>query len=129
MNLLDEQIRQDQRELLRRWRIPHRQIGQDMAPSGIQDVEIIPWLHSMKRTTFFTHDRWFYKPRLCHIAYCLVWLDLKDTKAAQFIRRLLSYPMLKTQAARAGKVVRVHPRGLEVWTGGATRSVKLNWLP
>ena len=28
MNLLDEQIRQDQRELLRRWRIPHRQIGQ-----------------------------------------------------------------------------------------------------
>ena len=68
MILLDEQMREDQRDLLWQWRIGHRQVGRDVAPSGIQDVDIIPWLHSLKRVTFFTHDRWFYKARLCHSA-------------------------------------------------------------
>ncbi len=54
-------MREDQRDLLWQWRIRHRQVGRDVAPSGIQDVDIIPWLHSLKRVTFFTHDRWFYK--------------------------------------------------------------------
>jgi hypothetical protein len=42
MILLDEQFRADPRLLLTRWRIPFRQIGRDIAPSGIKDVNIIP---------------------------------------------------------------------------------------
>jgi hypothetical protein len=127
MILLDEQVREDQRDLLSQWGIRHRQIGREMARSGIKDVDIIPWLHSLKRPTFFTHDWWFYQVRLCHAGYCLVWLDLKDIEAARFIRRFLGHPMFKTHAERLGKVVRLHHEGIEIWTRGAARATKLNW--
>ena len=120
-------MRQDQRRLLSLWRIRHRQIGREIVPSGTQDADIIPWLHSLKKVTFFTHDRWFYKPRLRHLAYCLVWLDLKDVEAAQFIRRFLDHPMYGTNADRLGKVVRVHHRGIEAWAPGAARPTAVTW--
>ena len=37
VNLLDENIRDDQRALLRKWRIPFRQIGKEISRSGIKD--------------------------------------------------------------------------------------------
>ena len=100
MILLDEQMREDQRVLLAKWRIHFRQIGREIASPGIQDVDIIPWLHSVKRPTFFTHDRWFFKARLCHGSYCLVWLDVSDIEAARFIRRFLRHPLFQNQSMR-----------------------------
>ena len=41
MNLLDENIPEHQRQLLRSWRIPIRQIGVDVGPKGISDAAII----------------------------------------------------------------------------------------
>src|SRR5438445_12129196 len=105
MILLDEQMREDQRGLLARWRIHFRQIGREVAPAGIKDVEIIPWLHLLKRPTLFTHDHWFFKQRLAHPGYCLVWLNLKDVEAARFIRRFLRQRAFRTHADRLGKVI------------------------
>ena len=45
MNLLDEQIPEDQRRLLRSWHVPVRQVGYDIGRKGIKDPEIIPSLH------------------------------------------------------------------------------------
>jgi len=127
--LLDEQMREDQRGLLNQWGIRHRQIGREIAPFGTQDVDIIPRLHSLKRVTFFTHDRWFYHLRLRHAAYSLVWLDLKDIEAARFIRRFLGHPQFKTSVQRLGKVIRLHHGGLDVWAGNAARPAKVDWPP
>jgi hypothetical protein len=44
MNILDENINESQRQLLRSWRIRVRQIGVDSSRKGIQDDEIIPFL-------------------------------------------------------------------------------------
>jgi len=61
----------DQAALLREARVPHRQIGRDISCFGIQDLEIIPLLHRLKRVTLFTQDQDFFKQRLCHSAYCV----------------------------------------------------------
>lgn len=37
MNILDENIIESQWQLIRRWRIPVRQIGEDIARKGIKD--------------------------------------------------------------------------------------------
>ncbi|MDM8550458.1 hypothetical protein QUF72_10285 [Desulfobacterales bacterium HSG2] len=56
MNILDENILNDQRQLLRMRRITSRQIGDDTGRKGMQDEEIIPLLHRSDRPTFFTRD-------------------------------------------------------------------------
>ena len=45
MILLDENINESQRLQLRDWHIAVRHIGVDLKPQGIQDEEIIPFLH------------------------------------------------------------------------------------
>ena len=60
MNILDENIAAGQREALQKWRIPVRQIGVDVRIKGIQDEAIIPFLHKVRRPTFFTRDINFY---------------------------------------------------------------------
>jgi hypothetical protein len=47
MNLLDENIPEHQRQLLRSWRIPVRQIGQDVGRKGLSDDAIISQLHQL----------------------------------------------------------------------------------
>lgn len=66
MILLDENIPRSQRHYLRTQRFPVRQIGYEIGRSGMQDEEILPFLLSLRRPTFFTLDEDFYKPRLCH---------------------------------------------------------------
>ena len=74
MNILDENIPSNQRQLLERWRIRVRQIGFDMGRRGLKDDEIIPFLRRQCRPTFFTRDEDFYNRRLCHANYGLVYL-------------------------------------------------------
>jgi hypothetical protein len=127
MNLLDENIRQDQEEILWKWRIKFRRISRELARPGIQDPDIIPLLHRLKHPTLFTHDQDFSKPALAHRAYCLVWLDLFDGDGALFIRRFLRHPAFRTQAQRMGKVVRVHPDTLQFWQAGSAGRVAVKW--
>ena len=128
MNLLDENIRQDQGELLRRWGIRFRWLTRDVARSGIQDPDVIPLLHRAHRVTFFTHDRDYFKRELLHPAYCLIWLDVFDGRAAEFIRRFLRLPAFSTHALRLGKVVRVHAHRITFWQlhGRALQTVAWN---
>lgn len=55
MNILDENIVDDQRQLWRSWRISIRQIGVDIGRAGMKDEEIITLLHGLNRPTFFAY--------------------------------------------------------------------------
>ena len=107
MNILDENIPESQRQLLRSWGIRVRQIGQDVGRPGMKDEEIIPLLHQLQRPTFFTRDFDFYDRSACHAAYCLACLNVEQYEAASFIRHFLRHPALNTRTKRMGKVVRV----------------------
>jgi hypothetical protein len=127
LNLLDENFPADQAVVLRQWRIQFRQIGRDVARFGVQDPEIIPLLHRLKRVTLFTQDQDFFKPRLCHPAYCLVWLDVKPGEAAFYVRRFLRHPAFDSRAKRMGIVARVNVLGLWYWQHKRIGKSFLTW--
>ena len=91
MNILDENILESQRALLRAWRIPVRQIGHEVGRKGLQDEEIIPLLLTLHHPTLFTRDLGFYSRQLCHADYSLVILAVGQYEAAHFVRRLLRH--------------------------------------
>ena len=128
MNLLDENFPSDQAALLREWRIPHRQIGRDISWPGVQDPDIIPLLHRLRRVTLFTQDQDFFNRRLCHPAYCLVWIDGKPGEAASYVRRFLRHRQFRTQAKRMGMVARVSREGVHFWRPGQTRKQFTAWM-
>ena len=128
MNILDENIVATQRELLGLWRIHFRQIGGEVGRAGMKDrSEIIPLLHTLRRPTFFTRDHDFYVSDLCHLGYCLVFLDVAFDEAAEFIRRFFRHPTFRTQAQRMGKVVRVHHSGVNYWHVNVKKAYTLSW--
>ena len=99
MNILDENIVVSQRSQLTAWKIHFRRIGEHVGDLGMEDrEEIIPLLHALRRSTFFTMDRDFSRPELCHLRYCLVYLDVRPDEAARYIRRFLRHPSFRTQA-------------------------------
>jgi hypothetical protein len=128
MIILDENIPDSQRLLLRSWRIKVYQIGHDISRQGIKDEEIIPLLHHLKSVTFFTRDIGFYNRRLCHTDYCLVCLAVNQYEAASFIRRLLKHSDFNTKIKRMGKVVRLTHIGLKVWRRYAEKEEDIKWL-
>lgn len=127
MNVLDENVPESQRALLRSWRIAVRQIGQDLGRKGMQDDEIIALLHELDRPTFFTLDGDFYDRRLCHEGYCLVYLDVEEEMAADYIRRLLRHRELNTKAKRMGHVIQASPSGLALWRLHQEQESYLSW--
>jgi hypothetical protein len=128
VNVLDENIIVTQSELLRSWKIHFRRLGDEVGRRGMKDRdEIIPLLHSLRRPTFFTRDRDFYKPELCHSRYCLVFLDVTFDEAAEFIRRFLRHVAFCMQIQRMGKVVRVHHSGISYWQVKVKRAHALGW--
>ncbi len=52
MNILDENVPESQRQLLRSWRIRVSQIGDDVGRKGMKDEAIIPLLHSFEVQLF-----------------------------------------------------------------------------
>lgn len=127
MNILDENIPKNQRELLLFARLPVRQIGYDFGRKGIQDDEIIPLLQQLQRPTFFTRDTDFFNRKLSHQRYCLVFLDVDKYEVASFVRRFLRHPDLNTQAKRMGAVVRVSHSGLTLYRHQAGQIIPLKW--
>ena len=127
MNVLDENIPESRRQLLRSWRVRVRQIGNEIGRQGMKDEEIISLLHQIGPVTFFTRDLDFYHRHLCHANYCLVYLSVGQYEAASFIRRLLKTPTFNTQARRMGKVIRVSHTGMRVWKLHAEREEWLTW--
>jgi predicted nuclease of predicted toxin-antitoxin system len=127
VNLVDENVPAEQREFLRSWRITVRQIGRDLGWSGMDDEQIIPLLHTVRRPTFFTLDSDFYERTLCHERYCLVCMDVRDDEAASFVRRFLRHPQFDTQAKRMGAVVRLSPIGIRAWRVGVEAERYVEW--
>lgn len=84
MNILDENVLADQRELLQHWKIPFRQIGHEVGWSGMTDEEIIPLLLSLRRPTFFSLDADFFDRALLHARYGLVCLDVQQIGVGTF---------------------------------------------
>jgi hypothetical protein len=125
--VLDENILEDQRQLLLKWNVPIRQIGNEVGRKGMKDDEIIPFLRGLRSPTFFTLDADFFRRDWCHARYGLFCLSVKDTEAAFFIRRVLRHPRFDTQAKRMGYVVRVSHAGLAVWWLHAERQVNWGW--
>lgn len=113
--------------MLRNWRLPLRQIGYEAGWKGMQDEEIISFLLGPRRPTLFTLDRDFYKRDLCHARYSLVYLDVRQSEAAIFVRRVLRHRDLDTQAKRMGTVVRASHTRVVVWRVHADQEVHLGW--
>ncbi len=127
LNLLDENFPDDQRSLLRLWRIPFQEIGRHAGRFGIKDDNIIPLLHRLRQVTFFTQDEDFFRHPLCHSAYCLVWLDTRADDAGYFTRRFLRHPRFNTITSRMGAVVRVHMSGIHFWRRHARALQREPW--
>lgn len=127
MIILDENFPESQRQLLKTWRIPVRQIGVEISRKGIQDDEIIPLLLGLRRPTFFTLDDDFYSRRLCHLRYCLVCVDVAQYEAAAFVRRFVRHPDFDTEAERLGAVVRLSRAGIFLWRLHVEEETRLDW--
>jgi len=127
VNILDENIPEDQRQLLESWRIRTRQIGSNIGRKGMKDNEILPLLLQSRNCTFFTRDQDFYERGLCHGRYCLACLAVDKDEVATFVRRLLQNPELDTNAKRMGLVIRASHIGLSVWRRDAKKEARLNW--
>jgi len=127
MIVLDENFPESQRQLLRGWRLRIRQIGYEVGRKGMTDEEIIPFLLTRRRPTFFTLDFDFYRPHLCHRRYCLVCVDAGQNEAASFVRRLLRHEGFDTDAKRMGTVLRVSHMGVTVWARNAQKEVVRGW--
>ena len=127
MILLDENFPESQRQLLKAWRIPIRQIGVEISRKGIQDEEIIPLLLRLRQPTFFTLDDDFYSRSLCHARYCLVCVDVAQYEAAAFVRRFLRHKDFDTEAKRRGTVIRLSHAGIFLWLLHSEKEVSLNW--
>ena len=128
MNVLDENILESQRQLLRGWRIAIRQIGQELGHKGMKDEdEVIPFLLTLHRPTLFTRDLGLYDSSLCHARYCVVTLAVGQYEAAHFVRRLLSHRQFDEQAKRMGTVIRAMQTGLAVWRLRSDRELRLLW--
>jgi hypothetical protein len=127
VNILDENVFESQRTLLREWRVPARQIGDDLGRKGMTDHEIIRLLHHLRNPTLFTRDMDFYRAKLCHEKYCLVWLEVGPLRVAKFARRVLRHRGFDTHAKRMGKVIGVSPTRLSVWSRHAAQAILLPW--
>ena len=127
MNILDEQILDNQRQLLKSWRIAARQIGYDIGRKGLKDKEIIPLLLQCRKPTFFTLDFDFFESRLCHAKYSIVCMDVGKHEAALYIRRLLRHPDFDTIAKRCGRVIRLSSMRIGIWKLHAEKEVFIDW--
>lgn len=127
MNLLDENFPQQQRQFLRNWRIRVRHFGYEIGERGTDDEGIIPFLHQLRNTTWFSLDQGFYRPHLRHSNYCLVVMDIDEEEAASFVRRFLRQPELNTQRKRMGSVIRVSRVGIRCLRLGSDAEELIEW--
>lgn len=128
MIILDENIIESQRQLLKKWRIRVRQIGQDLGKQGLKDLnDVIPLLQSLRKPVLFTSDLRLFKKQLCHPRYGLVCLNVPDGETATYIWKFLRHAEFNTKAKRMGKVVRVGPSNIYLWALNKSKGFKCKW--
>lgn len=128
MNVLDENIREDQRVLLRSWRIRVSQIGSDIGRKGMKDEQhILPLLQQLNRPTFFTRDLGFFDQRHCHSQYCIICLEVRQREVAAFVRRILRHKAFNTKAKRMGTIIRATTKEIRVLRAHGAREEVFRW--
>lgn len=127
MNLLDENIPLEQRDILLARGIRCRVVGQHIARLSIGDDNLLSLLHRLKQPTLFTRDKDFFTRDLCHLGYGLVWLDAAPDEAAMFVRRFLRHPLFQTKARRMGIVARAHQEGVHFWQRNRATLQRVRW--
>ena len=89
--------------------------------------DIIPLLHKLGRSTFFTRDLGLYDRVLCHPNYCIVCLAVGEFEAAEYTRRFLNLSQFKTRVKRMGSIVRMSSKRIRFWKIGESKETKLEW--
>jgi hypothetical protein len=128
LNVLDENIIESQRQMLRGWRIAIHQIGFEIGRKAMKDQQISPLLNTLARPILFTRDIGFYDRALLHQNYGLVVLDVRPQEAAHFIRRGLSHPHFATKARRMGAVLKASHTGINSWRLHAQEEIRCPWI-
>lgn len=128
MFLLDEHVLDNQLDKLILGHLPVKKIGRGVGRKGMDDYnQIIPMLHLLAKTTFFTHDLGFYKRKFCHSCYCMVILRVGRYEAAKYIRRFLKHADFNTHNKRMGWVIEVHKTVIKGIRVGRTDEFKFAW--
>jgi hypothetical protein len=127
MIIVDENFPVRQRLILTSAGIHARHIGYDIGRPSMADDLVVSLLHQLRRPTLFTFDIDYSRVKLCHRAYCLVFLDVPSGQGAFFVRRVLRHPLFNTQAKRMGTVLRVSPTGIRVWRLNAEHEEEIAW--
>ena len=127
MIILDENIPEGQWQLLRSWRVRALLVGRDISEKGIKDDRLTGFLVGQRRPTFFTRDDGFYDRKLCHGRYCLVFLAVRPSESAAFVRRVLRHPRFRTRAQRLGTVIRASSAGLQMWKLHEEQEIIVSW--
>jgi hypothetical protein len=94
----------------------------------ILDDRVPEILGTLKTPTFLTIDHGFWKRRLCHPDYCILYFDLAKDEQHQLpplLRRLFRLPEFRTRAVRMGKVARVGQVAVTFWQAGEKQTLSL----
>ena len=127
MNILDEHIPENQRQLLESWGFKCKQIGNEVGYKGILDKQIITILHRLQNPTFFTRDQHFYNRKLCHNNYCLCFLDIGKEEVSVFIRDFMKHKQYNMKAKRMGNVFKIKQSSIRLWKINNTEEIEINW--
>jgi hypothetical protein len=109
MLILDENVSENEIWRLREARLTVRVIGQDIAVKSVTDENIIPVLLKLKKPTFFTRDRDFWKPQLRHDRYAIVFMDIPEHEGeiAKYIALFLRHRSFNTATKRLGRIFHI----------------------
>jgi hypothetical protein len=107
---------------LRRWASTIRL--QELRPGEhIFDDRVPEILLTCHEPTFVTIDSDFWKPKLCHSGYCIVYTEIdfrRQQEIPKLLRRLFRHARFKSHAQRMGKVIRLTQSGVSFWESAAT---------
>jgi len=119
-------------QIIGRW-ISAEQIGFEFGQKSLPDDNIRAILRRLKRRTFITIDKGFYKREFCDKHYCIILFDLslvREDEVPALLRKLFHLPEFRNSKSRMGKVVRVSRTSGTHYFDSRTGSEKhLLWTP
>ena len=119
-------------QAIARW-MSAAQIGFEIGRKSLPDDNIRAILRTIKRRTFITIDKGFYRCEFCDKRYCIVFFNMslvREDEIPHLLRKLLRFSEFQTSKKRMGKVIRVSRGGGIHFFDSRTGSEKyLPWTP
>lgn len=100
-------------QAIARW-MSAAQIGFEIGRKSLPDDNIRAILRTIKRRTFITIDKGFYRREFCDKRYCIVFFNMslvREDEIPHLLRKLLRFSEFQTSKKRMGKVIRVSRGG------------------